>query len=81
MPTPNLRLATAGDLLAINKIYNYYVLRSTCTYQLDPETTDARRAWFEHHSPDKYAVPVAEVEGRPRVLPCRKQWDFSRSGD
>ena len=63
MPTPNLRLATAGDLLAINEIYNYYVLRSTCTYQLDPETTDARRAWFEHHSPDKYPVLVAEVEG------------------
>lgn len=55
-----LRLATAADLPAINDIYNHYVPRSTCTFQLDPETLEARRAWFDHHSPDKYPVIVAE---------------------
>ena len=35
MPTPLLRPATEKDLVAINAIYNYYVLHSTCTYQLD----------------------------------------------
>jgi phosphinothricin acetyltransferase len=60
---PTLRLAAATDLPAINEIYNYYVLRSTCTYQLEPETLAARQAWFGAHSPDKYPAMVAEIEG------------------
>jgi L-amino acid N-acyltransferase YncA len=61
--TPTIRLATSEDLPAINDIYNYYVLRSTCTYQLDPEPIEARQAWFEAHPPDKYPVTVSEVNG------------------
>jgi phosphinothricin acetyltransferase len=57
---PLLRLATAADLPAINEIYNYYVTRSTCTYQLEPETSETRRAWFDEHPPDRYPVIVAE---------------------
>jgi phosphinothricin acetyltransferase len=59
-----IRLATESDLPAINDIYNYYVLRSTCTYQLEPETLDARRAWFGAHSPEKYPVTVMEERGQ-----------------
>jgi L-amino acid N-acyltransferase YncA len=61
--TPIIRLATAADLPAINDIYNYYVLRSTCTYALEPETLEARQAWFAAHPPDKYPVTVAEQNG------------------
>jgi len=61
--TVSIRLATEADLPAINDIYNYYVLRSTCTYQLEPETLDARVAWFRSHPPDKYPVLVAEWAG------------------
>lgn len=64
MSPPSLRLATADDLVAINDIYNYYVPRSTCTYQLEPETLADRQLWFDEHSPDKYPVLVAEVDGR-----------------
>jgi L-amino acid N-acyltransferase len=64
MLTPSIRLATAADLPAINDIYNYYVDRSTCTYQLEPETMEARRAWFDGHSPEKYPVTVAEWDGQ-----------------
>jgi phosphinothricin acetyltransferase len=59
---PTLRLATADDLPAINDIYNYYVPRSTCTYQLEPETLASREAWFAAHSPEEYPVTVAELE-------------------
>jgi len=59
-----LRLATEADLPAINEIYNYYVDRSTCTYQLEPETLEARTAWFSNHSPNKYPVTVAELGGQ-----------------
>ena len=58
--TPSIRLATTADLPAINDIYNYYVPRSTCTYQLEPETIEDRQAWFREHPPDRYPVIVAE---------------------
>jgi phosphinothricin acetyltransferase len=63
MSTPTLRLATADDLVAINDIYNYYVPRSTCTYQLEPEPLAGRRLWFEAHSPQSHPVIVAEADG------------------
>ena len=55
-----IRPAVTTDLKAINEIYNYYVLHSTCTYQEEPETLAGRRAWFAHHGP-KHPVVVAEV--------------------
>jgi L-amino acid N-acyltransferase YncA len=63
MNSTTLRDATAADLPAISEIYNYYVLHSTCTYQLEPETLAERQVWFAAHSPDKYPVVVAELEG------------------
>jgi phosphinothricin acetyltransferase len=57
-----IRPATAADLPAINAIYNHYVAHSTCTYQLAPETEEARLAWFHRHGP-AHPVTVAEVAG------------------
>ena len=66
MPVPpdslRIRLATADDLAAVNDIYNWYVPRSTCTYQEEPETMEARRAWFAHHGP-RHPVTVAQLDG------------------
>jgi phosphinothricin acetyltransferase len=60
---PTIRLATADDLPTINDIYNYYVHRSTCTYQLEPEPIEGRQAWFVGHPSDKYPVTVGEING------------------
>src|SRR2546423_853031 len=60
-----IRPATADDLGVINDIYNYYVGRSTCTYQLEPEPMEARRAWFTEHE-GHYPVTVA-LDGSGRV--------------
>jgi L-amino acid N-acyltransferase len=57
----SIRTATADDLPAINDIYNYYVVHSTCTYQEVPETPDDRKKWFERHG-EKHPVIVAVVE-------------------
>jgi len=62
--TTSIRLATAADLPAICEIYNYYILRSTCTYQLQPETLADREAWFANHPPEKHPVTVAELDGQ-----------------
>ncbi|MDX1947951.1 MAG: GNAT family N-acetyltransferase [Pirellulaceae bacterium] len=59
----SLRLANEADLAAINDLYNYYVPRSTCTYQLEPEPLSGRIAWFREHPPEKYPVIVAEEGG------------------
>ena len=57
-----IRLAGEEDLPAINAIYNHYVEHSTCTYQLAPETADARAAWFRAHDA-QHPVTVAERAG------------------
>lgn len=56
-----IRCAILDDLEAINDIYNYFVLRSTCTYQIEPETLDGRLDWFNHRS-DKHPIIVATDE-------------------
>ena len=55
-----IRKATEADLNAINDIYNYYVLNSTCTYQMTPETVEDRIKWFSAHG-DKYPVIICEI--------------------
>ena len=56
-----IRPANESDLVAINEIYNHYVLHSTCTYQEEPEPLEGRQRWFSHHS-DKHPVIVATAE-------------------
>lgn len=55
----SLRPATESDLHAINAIYNYYVLNSTCTYQELPDTLESRGEWLRGHGA-RYPVTVAE---------------------
>ena len=62
MDAPTIRLATAGDLAAINEIYNHYVLHCTCTYQEEPTSADERREWFDAHGA-RHPVTVAVIDG------------------
>ena len=57
-----VRRATAADLAAINDIYNHYVLHSTTTYQIEPETMADRQKWFSSRGP-QHPVIVAEFDG------------------
>ena len=57
-----IRPARESDLAAINAIYNHYVLHSTCTYQVTPETDEARLAWFCGRG-ENHPVTVAERDG------------------
>jgi len=64
MPILNatVRTATESDLPAIRAIYNHYVLTSTCTFQLEPDTEAERLAWFRGRT-DRHPVTVAELDG------------------
>jgi phosphinothricin acetyltransferase len=55
-----VRLARENDLTSINDIYNYYVTRSTCTYQEALEPIESRKIWFDRHGP-RHPVTVAEI--------------------
>ena len=56
-----IRLATLDDLVAINDIYNHYVLTSTATYQELIEPMDGRRRWFEEHQTAAHPATVAQI--------------------
>jgi L-amino acid N-acyltransferase YncA len=60
-----LRAMAEADLAAVNAIYNHYVLHSTCTYQLDPETDAGRAAWFREHGA---AHPLLVAEEGDRIV-------------
>jgi phosphinothricin acetyltransferase len=45
-----VRPATAGDLAALNDVYNQYVRESHYTFDVEPMTMDARQKWFTHYA-------------------------------
>jgi L-amino acid N-acyltransferase YncA len=57
--TITIRLAIETDLRAIDDIYNWYVPRSTCTYQEEIEPFEKRVEWFAQHAGGKHPVTVA----------------------
>jgi L-amino acid N-acyltransferase len=71
-----LRPAVEPDLKAMNDIYNYYVLQSTCTYQEEPELLSDRKKWFSNHD-QKYPATVAacneQVVGWSSLSPYHKR--------
>lgn len=77
-----IRPATADDLPAIRDIYNHYVVHSTCTYQLEPDTEQDRRDWF-HNRTDRHPVTVAEEGGRAlgwaSLSPWKARAGYARS--
>ena len=59
----DIREAKHEDAEAINEIYNHYVLTSTCTFHLEPVTTQERTEWLAEHS-DRYPVILAVSDGK-----------------
>lgn len=63
MNSVTIRPAVESDLVAINEIYNHYVLHSTCTYQEEPEPLEGRRKWFSEHG-ERNPATVADLNGQ-----------------
>lgn len=61
---PSIRPARPGDLEELTDIYNYYVLNTPITFDLDAYTAHTRHAWFDQHgSIGRYRLLVAEDAG------------------
>jgi phosphinothricin acetyltransferase len=57
-----VRPAAEHDLEPLNDLYNQYVKDTHFTFDLEPMTMEARRAWFTHYSPTgRHRLLVAVV--------------------
>ncbi len=59
-----IRPAVRGDAAAMAAIYNQAVLRSTATFDTEPETPEDRERWLGEHTAPQHPVLVAERDGR-----------------
>jgi phosphinothricin acetyltransferase len=69
-----MRAATEADLPAINEIYNYYVPRSACTFDLEPKSAEWRAGWFRDRVTAGYPVLVAERGDVIAGWACLSPW-------
>ncbi len=58
-----IRDAVEQDLPQIVAIYNAAVPSRMATADIEPVSVESKTAWFLEHSPDKYPIWVAEVNG------------------
>ncbi len=50
MAETTIRPAIRADLPRLTDIYNYYVINTPITFDLEPYTVERRTPWFEEHS-------------------------------
>lgn len=59
-----IRPAQRSDLARITEIYNYYVLNTPVTFDVDAYTVERREPWFaQFGSTGRYRLLVAEQDG------------------
>lgn len=64
MPTPLIRPATPDDLLRLTEIYNYYVINTPITFDVEPYTVERRASWFQQFAlTGRHRLLVAEENG------------------
>lgn len=57
-----IRKALEKDILPLLDIYNFEVLNSTSTFDLNPKTEEQWRDWFFAHNVDNHPLIVAEID-------------------
>jgi phosphinothricin acetyltransferase len=64
MTIANIRLARASDLERLTEIYNYYVINTPITFDLEPFSVAERCEWFRHYSAfGPHRLLLAETDG------------------
>lgn len=58
-----LRKSEASDLQCINEIYNWAVLNSVATFDLEERTAEAAERWYHSHQDPYYPLLVVELNG------------------
>jgi phosphinothricin acetyltransferase len=64
MSAMRIRTAERGDLPRITEIYNYYILHTPVTFDVEPYTVERREAWLaQFNAAGRYRLIVAEENG------------------
>jgi phosphinothricin acetyltransferase len=64
MPAISIRLAVRADLPRLTEIYNYYVVNTPVTFDVEPYTVEKREVWFNQFGPTgRHRILVAEENG------------------
>lgn len=59
----NIRLAERRDLTRLTEIYNYYVINTPVTFDVEPYTVERRELWFAQFGPTgRHRLLVAESD-------------------
>jgi phosphinothricin acetyltransferase len=59
-----IRLAERRDLARLTQIYNYYVVHTPVTFDIEPYSVEQREPWFAQFKlTGRYRLLVAELEG------------------
>jgi len=67
----SIRRAEPCDLSALLDIYNYYVLNTPITFDIEPRTLAQRQEWLEQFAPaGRYQCFVASVGGKAIAWSC-----------
>jgi phosphinothricin acetyltransferase len=64
MSDVRIRTAARGDLARLTEIYNYYVVNTPVTFDVEAYTEERREGWFEQFDvAGRYRLLVAEEDG------------------
>jgi phosphinothricin acetyltransferase len=64
MSEMRIRTAERGDLARITEIYNYYVLNTPVTFDVEPYTVERREAWLaQFNAAGRHRLIVSEENG------------------
>ena len=69
-----VRAAGEADVAALNAIYNEYIVDSHVSFDTEPWTGEARRAWFAERTSAGYPVLVAVEDGALVGCAWAGQW-------
>ena len=65
MSNVNIRAATAHDLPQLTEIYNYYVVNTPITFDVEPYSVEQRLKWFQQFAnAGRYRLLVAESDSK-----------------
>lgn len=74
MPSLSIRPAVRADVPRLTDIYNYYVVHTPITFDVEPYTVEKRGMWFEQFAQTersgRYRIFVAEENGAVTGYAC-----------
>lgn len=70
-----IRPANRADLPRLTEIYNYYVINTPVTFDIEPYTLERRAAWFDQFAAaGRYRLMIAEVDGKVEGYAGTTRW-------